>query len=181
MVGRVGAGKSAFLKQILRFYPQEADEKGVSYDPTLPSPAERLTLNGIPIRLYDRRSVRSHIGYVPQESQLFSMTVRENVLIGSSDDSTCWPLSEKDHEQEQKFWKSSYRKIRDAVTKKPKNDDSRDVSEETLMASHRPISKDLEFLPQGLDTLTGEQGIALSGGQKQRLAIARALLSDPKS
>jgi subfamily B ATP-binding cassette protein MsbA len=34
-------------------------------------------------------------------------------------------------------------------------------------------------LPEGLDTLIGEQGVRLSGGERQRLAIARALLKDP--
>jgi len=37
----------------------------------------------------------------------------------------------------------------------------------------------IERLPQGLDTLVGENGLKLSGGQRQRLAIARAILRDP--
>ncbi len=36
----------------------------------------------------------------------------------------------------------------------------------------------IEKLPQGMDTLIGDNGVMLSGGQRQRLAIARAILSD---
>jgi ABC-type multidrug transport system fused ATPase/permease subunit len=38
----------------------------------------------------------------------------------------------------------------------------------------------VEGLPQGLETMIGERGATMSGGQKQRLAIARAIVRDPR-
>jgi subfamily B ATP-binding cassette protein MsbA len=38
----------------------------------------------------------------------------------------------------------------------------------------------VEALPNGYDTVIGERGVTLSGGERQRLAIARAVLADPR-
>ena len=57
-----------------------------------------------------------------------------------------------------------------------------ELAEERLNASleQADFIKDLAQLPHGLETMTGEKGIALSGGQKQRISIARALIGDPE-
>ena len=57
-----------------------------------------------------------------------------------------------------------------------------DATEEQIMAAARAAQAH-EFiarLPQGYDTVVGEQGLTLSGGQRQRVALARALVTDPR-
>jgi ABC-type multidrug transport system fused ATPase/permease subunit len=127
IVGASGAGKSTVVSLLQRFYDVTAGS---------------LTIDGIDIRRLDLQWLRSNIGYVQQEPQLFGLTVRENVTYG----------------------------LDRAVT----NDELVQVCE--TANAHDFIAK----WPDGYDTLVGERGVQLSGGQKQRLAIARALLINPR-
>jgi ATP-binding cassette subfamily B protein len=70
LVGHTGAGKSTLVKLLTRFY-----------DPT----AGRVTIDGHDLRDVTMRSVRSQLGIVPQESFLFSGSVRENIAFGRHD------------------------------------------------------------------------------------------------
>ncbi|MBB6052592.1 ABC transporter ATP-binding protein [Armatimonas rosea] len=57
-----------------------------------------------------------------------------------------------------------------------------DATDEELAAAVEAanLTSVIEALPQGYDTKIGEEGVKLSVGEKQRLAIARALLADPR-
>lgn len=126
IVGKTGAGKTTFLRQLLREYPLNEGQ---------------LHIDGIDIAAQTKEQVLDWIGYVPQDHVLFSRTIRENILFGKED-------AEED-----------------------------DLKKAIRLAY---FTKDLENLPDGLETLVGEKGVSLSGGQKQRVSIARALIKDPE-
>jgi subfamily B ATP-binding cassette protein MsbA len=70
-----------------------------------------------------------------------------------------------------------YGTVRDNITYgKPDADESALIAAAKAAYAHDFILE----LPQGYDTVIGERGVKLSGGQRQRLAIARALINDPK-
>lgn len=55
------------------------------------------------------------------------------------------------------------------------------TGEELLAATKAAYAHEfVEQMPQGYDTEIGERGVKLSGGQRQRLALARAILADPR-
>ncbi len=69
IVGPTGSGKSTLVNLIPRLY-----------DPTGGS----LLIDGMDIRQIPLKVLRRHIGYVPQESFLFSDTIKENIALGKS-------------------------------------------------------------------------------------------------
>jgi ATP-binding cassette subfamily B protein len=72
IVGQTGAGKSTVMKLLARFY--DPDEGCVRTD-------------GCDLRSLNLRSFRRQLGYVPQESFLFSGTIRDNIAYGRPESS----------------------------------------------------------------------------------------------
>ena len=66
--------------------------------------------------------------------------------------------------------------VRDNIAYAKENASMEEIEHAANMAN---ISEFIKSLPDGYDTIIGENGASLSGGQKQRLAIARAVLKNP--
>lgn len=70
IVGRTGSGKTTLLNLIPRML-----------DPT----GGRVLLDGVDLRHMDPKQLRQHVGFVPQETFLFSTTLEENIALGVPD------------------------------------------------------------------------------------------------
>ncbi len=126
VLGATGAGKSSLIDLVPRFYDVSAGT---------------LSIDGTDVRQLSRDSLLAQIGIVPQETILFSGTVRDNIRYG-----------------------------------RPEASDEQVVAAAKAAQAHDFIME----LPGGYDAHVEQRGANFSGGQKQRLAIARALLMQPK-
>ncbi|HEY3321007.1 MAG TPA: ABC transporter ATP-binding protein [Planctomycetota bacterium] len=126
LVGPTGSGKTTLANLLGRFYDPEMGE---------------VHIDGQDLRDVTVKSVRESVGYVFQETYLFSDSIARNIAYGDSD-----------------------------------------ASIENIKQAARIARADefIEKLPKKYDNLIGEYGASLSGGQKQRLAIARAVLHNPR-
>jgi ATP-binding cassette subfamily B (MDR/TAP) protein 1 len=118
-----------------------------------------ILLDGIDLRQYNLRSLRSQISVVHQEPQLISGSVFDNIVAGLSMSPDNCQINQEEGNQQKNA--SAWQLCIDALKKAEAWDFVQD-------------------LPEEMDTqITGGRSGILSGGQQQRLAIARALIGTP--
>ena len=169
VVGPTGSGKSTLISLIPRIY-----------DPT----GGEVLLDGVPLHRLDPQKLRSVIGTVPQDSFLFSETLRENIGLGIE-------LATDERETDGKGEEAEPADPRKAGGPLPGESAPRAEADPDVGSGprgHERVEEAariaqlhdtvLEF-PRGYETFLGERGINLSGGQKQRATLARALARDP--
>lgn len=144
-VGKTGSGKSTLVSLVPRL---------------LDAPEGSVLIDGIPVRQYPLKQLREAIGFVQQETFLFSDTIAANIAFGVES-------AEKRVESEKKDPDSPLSARHSLLT----------IEEAAEIAG---LAGDIADFPNGYSQLVGERGITLSGGQKQRTAIARAVMRDPK-
>lgn len=147
LVGKTGSGKSTLVSLIPRL---------------LDAPEDSVFVDGHAVREYPIAQLRSAIGFVPQETFLFSDTLAANIAFGVP--------SPKSHSQ-------SGQLSTDQNSELETRNSKLSVAAAATVAG---LADDINGFPGGFEQLVGERGITLSGGQKQRTAIARAVMRDPR-
>ncbi len=146
-VGRTGSGKSTLMGLIPRL---------------MDAPDGSIFVDGVPVRKYPIEQLRRSVGFVPQETFLFSNTLAANIAFGVESGESRVESSENGN----------------GSTSRLSTLDSRLSVEKA--AAIAGLADDIKSFPGKYEQLVGERGITLSGGQKQRTAIARAVMRDPR-
>ncbi len=145
-VGKTGSGKSTLVTLIPRL---------------LDAPENSILIDDVPIRSFPLEQLRKSIGFVPQETFLFSNTLARNIAFGVS--SSEFQVSSRETQNDNQ--KPETRNLKLSVEK---------------AAAIAGLGDDVKDFPGKYEQLVGERGITLSGGQKQRTAIARAVMRNPR-
>ena len=122
-----------------------------------------VAIDGQDVTSLDPAWLRSNLAFVQQEPVLFGVTVRDNVA---------YALAAADARRRRTHLATT------TTTKVEQEASLQARVEEACRKAHAHTF--IAELSDGYDTMVGERGITLSGGQKQRLAIARALLAQPR-
>ncbi|KRE47734.1 ABC transporter [Arthrobacter sp. Soil736] len=120
-----------------------------------------ITIDGVDLRAFSVEELRSVVGVAFEDTTLFSSSVRDNVLLGArtAGARTAGAVSAPT-----------------GVAGEDPGDGLEQILEEALDTAQAHFAYSL---PDGLDTLIGEEGLSLSGGQRQRIALARAIAARP--
>ncbi|MBA2537991.1 MAG: ABC transporter ATP-binding protein [Deltaproteobacteria bacterium] len=150
VVGRTGSGKSTLVDALCRL---------------IKVPEGTVFVDGRDVTTLPLESVRSQIGYAPQEAFLFSTTIADNIAMGYGGGSAIPAARARELE---------------AMGAAAEKQDLRDDAKVIAASESAGLDRDLAVMPEGLATIVGERGITLSGGQRQRVALARALAAAPR-
>jgi ATP-binding cassette, subfamily B, bacterial len=154
LVGLTGSGKTTLTALATRLY----DVTGGA-----------VRLDGVDIRDLTREELRSHIAMAFEDATLFSASVRENVLLGRPE---LGDGGEANDATALASWSGSTPEERRRA---------REAAAGAALAEALEIAQAdfVSALPDGAETVVGEEGLSLSGGQRQRLALARAVAAKP--
>lgn len=161
--GPSGGGKSTIFSLIYRFY--DIDEG-------------QILIDGVDIKEYDIKHLRSSLGMVAQEPILFNSTIRYNIKYNRPE------LTDAEMEEAAEIANATnfikydetlggIQQNQDPLEDNPKT--SPEIPQKNLV---KPTHVDEDG--HGYDRKVGLKGSKLSGGQKQRVAIARTVIRRPE-